>query len=74
LGAFRARLKKAIKRAGELPRGVKVTVRGQVAPMKQTLTSLARGLLIAVLVIFMLLSANFQSMKLAFVVLSTSQP
>jgi len=71
LGRVSRQIEEAIKRAGELPRGVKVTVRGQVAPMKQTLTSLGAGLLIAVLVIFMLLSANFQSMKLAFVVLST---
>jgi multidrug efflux pump subunit AcrB len=71
LGRVSRQIEEAIKRAGELPRGVKVAVRGQVAPMKQTLTSLGTGLLIAVLVIFMLLSANFQSMKLAFVVLST---
>jgi len=37
----------------------------------QTLSSLGVGLLLAVLVIFLLLAANFQSMKLAFVVLST---
>src|SRR5437016_1916990 len=71
LGRVSRQIDEAIKRAGAPPRGVKVTVRGQVAPMKQTLTSLGAGLLIAVLVIFMLLSANFQSMKLAFVVLST---
>jgi multidrug efflux pump subunit AcrB len=71
LGRVSRQIEEAIKRAGELPRGVKVTVRGQVAPMKQTLTSLGAGLLIAVVVIFMLLSANFQSMRLAFVVLST---
>ena len=61
----------AIKRAGSPPRGVKVTVRGQVEPMKQTLTNLGVGLLIAVLVIYLLLAANFQSLRLAFVVLST---
>jgi multidrug efflux pump subunit AcrB len=71
LGRVSRQIEEAIKRAGALPRGVKVTVRGQVAPMKQTLTSLGAGLLIAVLVIFLLLAANFQSMRLAFVVLST---
>jgi multidrug efflux pump subunit AcrB len=39
--------------------------------MKQTLTNLGVGLLLAVLVIYLLLSANFQSMRLAFIVLST---
>jgi multidrug efflux pump subunit AcrB len=71
LGRVSGQLEEAIKRAGALPRGVKVTVRGQVAPMKQTLTSLGAGLLIAVLVISLLLAANFQSMRLAFAVLST---
>src|SRR5262249_47347275 len=71
LGRVSREIDKAIQRAGALPRGVRVTVRGQVAPMKQTLTSLGAGLLIAVLVVFLLLAANFQSMRLAFVVLST---
>src|SRR5467141_1133590 len=71
LGRISSELDNAVKRAGELPRGVKVTVRGQIGPMKQTLTNLGVGLLLAVLVIFLLLAANFQSLKLAFVVLST---
>jgi multidrug efflux pump subunit AcrB len=71
LGRISSELDSAIKRAGELPRGVKVTVRGQIGPMKQTLTNLGVGLLLAVLVIYLLLAATFQSLKLAFVVLST---
>jgi len=71
LGRISAELDNVIKRAGELPRGVRVMVRGQIAPMKQTLTNLGIGLLLAVLVIYLLLAANFQSLKLAFVVLST---
>jgi len=71
LGRVASRLDEAIKNAGAPPRGVKVTVRGQIGPMKQTLTNLGVGLLLAVLVIYLLLSANFQSMRLAFIVLST---
>jgi multidrug efflux pump subunit AcrB len=71
LGRISSELDSAIKRAGELPRGAKVTVRGQIGPMKQTLTNLGVGLLLAVLVIYLLLAATFQSLKLAFVVLST---
>jgi multidrug efflux pump subunit AcrB len=71
LGRIAKQLDEAIHRAGELPRGVKITVRGQIGPMKQTLTNLGVGLLVAVLVIYLLLSANFQSLRLAFVVLST---
>lgn len=71
LGRISSELDSAIQRAGELPRGVKVTVRGQIGPMKQTLTNLGVGLLLAVLVIYLLLAATFQSLRLAFVVLST---
>jgi multidrug efflux pump subunit AcrB len=71
LGRASNQVDEAIKRAGAPPRGVKVNVRGQVAPMKQTLTNLGVGLLLAVLVIYLLLVANFQSMRLALVVLST---
>jgi multidrug efflux pump subunit AcrB len=71
LGRISNALDEAIKRAGSPPRGVKVAVRGQIGPMKQTLTNLGIGLLVAVLVIYLLLAANFQSLRLAFVVLST---
>jgi multidrug efflux pump subunit AcrB len=40
--------------------------------MEQMLDGLESGLIIAVVVIFLLLTANFQSLKLAFVVLSTA--
>jgi multidrug efflux pump subunit AcrB len=62
----------AIRRAGEAPRGVAVNVRGQVPPMNQTLSGLQIGLALAIVVIFLLLAANFQSLRLAFVVLSTA--
>jgi multidrug efflux pump subunit AcrB len=48
-----------------------VTVRGEIAPMRETFTNIGVGLAIAVLVIFLLLGANFQSLRLAFVVVST---
>lgn len=71
LGRVSKQLDDAIKRVGAIPRGVKVSVRGQIEPMKQTLTNLGIGLLLAVLVIYLLLAANFQSLKLSLVVLST---
>jgi multidrug efflux pump subunit AcrB len=71
LGRVASRVDKAIERVGTPPRGVTVRVRGQIAPMRETLTNLAIGLALAILVIFLLLSANFQSMRLSLVVLST---
>ena len=53
------------------PRGATVAVRGQIAAMRETFTNITAGLVVAVVVIFLLLAANFQSLRLAFVVVST---
>ena len=62
----------AIARVGQPPRGVSVRLRGQIAPMRETFTNLGIGLLVAVVVIFLLLAANFESMRLSLVVLTIS--
>ena len=72
LGAVSKSIDAAIKRLGIPPRGTTVQVRGQIAPMHDTLTNLAIGLGLAVLVIFLLLAANYESLRLAFVVLTTA--
>jgi multidrug efflux pump subunit AcrB len=61
----------AVARAGEPPDGVTVSVRGQIAPMRDTLNGLASGLGLAVVAIFLLLAAYFQSVKIAVVVIGT---
>jgi len=61
----------AIKKLGTPPPRVSVAVRGQVVPMQQMLDGLRTGLLLAVVVIFLLLAANFQSVKLSIIVVST---
>ena len=47
-------------------------LRGQIPPLRAIMNGLGIGLLLAVLVIFLLLSANFQSWRLAFVTVSTA--
>jgi len=49
----------------------KVDLRGQVVPMEQLQAGFRTGLLIAVVVIFLMLAANFESFRLACVVVST---
>jgi multidrug efflux pump subunit AcrB len=71
LGRALAHVNAAIRRAGDPPRGATVTVRGQIAAMAETFTNITSGLVVAVVVIFLLLAANFQSLRLAFVVVST---
>jgi multidrug efflux pump subunit AcrB len=65
-------IEKAIADAGAPPRGVKTEVRGQVSALQQIFGELSIGLLAAIGVILLLLTANFQSLKLALVVLTTT--
>ncbi|HTU25520.1 MAG TPA: efflux RND transporter permease subunit, partial [Pirellulales bacterium] len=67
LGRADEQISAALQRAGEPPRGVTVETRGQIKPMEEMFRSLAFGLLTAVVVIFILLTAYFQSPRLALV-------
>jgi multidrug efflux pump subunit AcrB len=71
LGRTVSQVDQAIARAGAPPRGAAVAVRGQIGAMRETFTNITAGLVVAVIVIFLLLAANFQSLRLAFVVVST---
>jgi multidrug efflux pump subunit AcrB len=64
-------LNKAIAAAGELPRGVSVGFRGQIPPLENTISGLRAGLLLAIAAIFLLLAANFQSLRLALAIVLT---
>ena len=61
----------AIARLGQLPQGLKINLRGQSELLDQTLTELSTGLLLAILVVFLLLSANFQSFNLSLITVAT---
>jgi len=71
LGQILNDVQAAIKRAGAPPRGVTVVNRGQIPAFEETESGLRSGLLLAVVVIFLLLAANFQSLRLAIAVMST---
>ena len=71
LGTATDAVNKAIKSLGKLPRGLTVELRGMSQTLTETLDSLQTGLLVAILVIFLMLAANFQSFKVSLVVLST---
>src|SRR6185312_1633836 len=72
LGRAAKQVESAIQRAGQPPRGVEVHMRGQITPMEETFRSLTLGLLFAVVAIYLLLAANFQSLRLALVAVSTT--
>jgi multidrug efflux pump subunit AcrB len=71
LGTAAAQVQSAIAAVGSPPRGVTVAMRGQAAPMAQTLNGLETGLLLAIAAIFILLGAYFQSLRIAIVVMAT---
>jgi multidrug efflux pump subunit AcrB len=71
LGRVDGHLTEALAAVGEPPVGATVEVRGQLVPMRQMFNGLTAGLGLAVVAILLLLTANFQSLKLAFVVVST---
>jgi multidrug efflux pump subunit AcrB len=71
LGGATRQVAQAIEELGPPPDGVSVNIRGQVVPMREMLFGLRRGLVLAVIAIFLLLTANFQSVRLSFIVVST---
>jgi multidrug efflux pump subunit AcrB len=71
LGETTQELNKALAAAGAPPKGVKVVMKGELPPLQQTISGLQIGLLLAVIAIFLLLAANFQSMRLALAVILT---
>ncbi len=61
-----------LEKSGEKPASVTTELRGQIPPMRQMLSGLGIGLLLAVVVIFLMLTANFQSVRLSLATVSTA--
>ena len=70
LGSAVKELDKAIAGLGELPAGMKILKRGQTDLLAQTTSELQLGLLIAVIVIFLMLAASFQSFRISLATIS----
>jgi multidrug efflux pump subunit AcrB len=70
LGTATADVKKALAGLGEIPRGMVIEPIGLSLVLTETLDNLQSGLLVAIVVIFLMLSANFQSFKVSAVVLT----
>ncbi|HEV3435826.1 MAG TPA: efflux RND transporter permease subunit, partial [Gemmata sp.] len=70
LGRVAREIDNALQAAGEPPRGVSVDVRGQSVPMREMFRGLLVGLGMTVVVVLLFLTAYFQSLRLALVVVS----
>jgi multidrug efflux pump subunit AcrB len=71
LGEAAQQLNQALAKSGPPPRGAKIVMKGQIPPLTQTISGLRTGLLLAVLAIFLLLAANFQSVRLSLAIVLT---
>ena len=70
LGSASTAVKKAIADAGTAHRGVSIWMEGTLQLLDDTLGSLLLGLAVAIVVIFLMLSAYYQSFKVPLVILS----
>jgi len=71
LGTATTAVQKAIKSLGPPPKGLVSEVKGMSSLLIETLDSLQTGLLVAIIVILLLLAANYQSFGVAISILST---
>lgn len=72
LGAATRAIKAALAEVGSPPDAkTKVDLRGQVVPLQQLMDGFRSGLVIAIVVIFLMLAANFESVRLSIAVVST---
>jgi len=71
LGTATSDVQNAVKSVGKPPKGLVASIQGMSNLLTDTLNSLQSGLGFAILVIFLLLAANYQSFKVSLTVLST---
>jgi multidrug efflux pump subunit AcrB len=71
LGRAAQQIDAALERAGNPPRGVRLDVRGQIQPMHEMFRSLAFGMALAVGVVLVMLTAYFESWRMAIASISS---
>jgi multidrug efflux pump subunit AcrB len=71
LGTATAAVQKAIDKAGTPPTGMITEIKGMSSLLTETLSSLQSGLVAAIVIILLLLAANYQSFGISLSVLST---
>ncbi|HRI59358.1 MAG TPA: efflux RND transporter permease subunit, partial [Saprospiraceae bacterium] len=72
LGTALKAIDRAIADLGVLPKGSSIFQKGQARVLAQTLRELQNGLLVALVAIFLLIVANFQSFRIALAILFTA--
>jgi multidrug efflux pump subunit AcrB len=69
LGSASAAVQRAIDRLGQLPAGMRINIRGQSQSMQESFSSLEQGLVLAIILVYLLMVANFQSWLEPFIIM-----
>ena len=68
LGGVAAAVQREIDRLGKLPAGTKIVIRGQSQAMNQSFRTLGLGVILAIVLVYLLMVANFQSWLEPFII------
>jgi multidrug efflux pump subunit AcrB len=69
LGSVSNAVQREINSLGKLPPGTSITIRGQSQAMKQSFGTLELGILLAIVLVYLLMAANFQSWLEPFIIM-----
>jgi CzcA family heavy metal efflux pump len=68
LGSATSEVQKAIDGLGKLPAGTLITIRGQSQAMRDSFRTLSGGIVLAIILVYLLMAANFQSWLEPFII------
>ena len=69
LGSVTADVRRLVTRLGQLPPGTRIDIRGQSQAMRESFTSLGGGIVLAIVLVYLLMVANFQSWLEPFIIM-----
>src|SRR5216684_1418015 len=69
LGSTTNAVQRAIDSLGQLPAGTKIVIRGQSQAMRQSFVTMGAGLILAIVLVYLLMVANFQSWLEPFIII-----
>ncbi len=69
LGSVTSAVETQISKLGKMPAGTQVVIRGQSASMRSSFRTLAEGLVLAIILVYLLMVANFQSWLEPFIIM-----
>ncbi|HUM12167.1 MAG TPA: efflux RND transporter permease subunit [Myxococcaceae bacterium] len=70
LGSVAREIQKAIDALHDVPKGIKISIRGQIESMRTSFSSLGVGLILAVVLVYLLMVVLFQSWLDPFIILA----